>query len=496
MNLLEGIKKNNTITNTKGSKYYASTYNSNLDVFGMLSRFSTEDQIVKLFISALEEDENLALANLLYILDVRSGKGERRIFKTIFRELCINYSNSALRVLPFISELGRYDYILVGINTPIEDEVISLIRKQLTLDINSETPSLLAKWLPSHRTHNENSILAKKIMKGLNMSEKEYRTTLSTLRKNLNIVEKNLTNKSYDNIDFSKVPTKAMLKYTNAYQTKMFEKYQEYKSKVKVGETKINTKGLFAYEIVKDLLWDSKMNSDDELYDLMWNNQKDVLNGCDTNVLVMADTSGSMTMYGGIPYATSVGLALYTAERNTGIFKNHFITFSKQPYLCEVKGKTIVEKINNIPSIVANTNIDKAFELVLNTAKENTLEQKELPSHLLIISDMEFDEGVYTKTGTNFEGWKQAFEDDGYKLPIIIFWNVAGLTRGVPATEFDNDVAMISGFSTNILENLLSLENYSPNNVMLEKLAIYLEMLKKKIIDKAYLSVFYAKKQH
>ena len=91
---------------------------------------------------------------------------------------------------------------------------------------------------------------------------------------------------------------------------------------------------------------------------------------------------------------------------------------------------------------------------------------------------MEFDRGVYSESGTNFEGWKQAFKNEGYKLPIIIFWNVAGNTKGVPVTKFDNDVALISGFSTNILENLLTLENYTPTNIMLEKLAIYLEMLK------------------
>ena len=209
----------------------------------------------------------------------------------------------------------------------------------------------------------------------------------------------------------------------------------------------------------------------------MWNNQKDVLKGCNTNVLVMADTSGSMTWYGGIPYATSLGMALYTAERNTGIFKNHFITFSDNPYLCEVKGKTITQKVSNIPCYVANTRIDKAFKLILDTAKENKLKQDELPSHLLIISDMEFDRGVYSKTGTNLDGWKKAFKDEEYKLPIIIFWNVAGSTNGVPVTKFDQDVAMISGFSTNILDNILTLDKYFPVDIMLDKLSIYLEML-------------------
>jgi len=476
MNLLEGIKKNNTITNIKGSEYYITTYDSNLDIFTRLSRYNSDEEIIRLFNNALNENEEIALANLLYVLDIRNGKGERRIFKTIFKYLCINYTSLALRVLPFISKLGRYDYILEGINTPVENEVISLIKKQLEIDMESANPSLLAKWLPSHRTHNTNSKIAKKIVKGLNITEKEYRQILSQLRNKLNIVEKNLTEKLYENIDFSKVPTKAMLKYTNAYTNRMPNEYSEYKNSVKKGETKINTEGLFAYEIVKKLLCGTK--EDDELCDLMWNNQKDVLKGCQTNVLVMADTSGSMTCYNGIPYATSIGLAIYTAERNTGIFKNHFITFSDKPYLCEIKGKTIKDKISNIPSIIANTDIDKCFELLLETAKENKLKQEELPSHLLIISDMEFDRGVYSKKGTNFRGWKKSFTKAGYKLPIIIFWNVAGNTKGVPTTKFDNDVVMISGFSTNVLENLLTLENYTPTNVMLEKLSIYLEMLK------------------
>jgi len=166
MCLLDELKKNTTITNTKGSEYYAFTYNNNLDVFTMLSRYNSLDEMIRLFNDALDEDEDLALANLLYILDIRSGKGERKIFKTIFKDLCINHTSRALRVLPFISEIGRYDYILVGIDTPINDMVISLIKKQLESDLKSECPSLLVKWLPSHRTHNVNSLLAKKIMNG------------------------------------------------------------------------------------------------------------------------------------------------------------------------------------------------------------------------------------------------------------------------------------------------------------------------------------------
>ncbi len=378
--------------------------------------------------------------------------------------------------MPFISKLGRFDYILEGIDTSIYSEIISLIKKQLEEDLNSDNPSLLAKWLPSHRIHKTNSIVARKIMSGLNMSEKEYRKTLANLRKKLNIIERNLTERNYDNIDFNKVPTKAILKYRYAYYDNMTIKYEEYKSKVREGKAKVNTEGLFVYEVVKDLVLGHDVDSD--LYDLMWTKQKDLLKDVNSNILVMADTSGSMTCCGGLPLATSIGLALYTAERNKGIFKNHFVTFSEKPYLCEVKGKNLKEKIENIPCYVANTDINKAFQLVLNTAVENKIKKDEMPSHILIISDMEFDAGVYSKRGTNFSGWKKNFEDKGFKLPKIVFWNVAAYTNGVPATKFDNDVALISGFSTNILENIFSIENYNPVEVMLEKLDKYLKMLK------------------
>ena len=84
MDLLNGLKKNNTVYNTKGSKYYNTSYNANLDVFAMLSRYDTSDEIINKFKLALNEDYNLALANLLYILDIRNGKGERRLFKIIY----------------------------------------------------------------------------------------------------------------------------------------------------------------------------------------------------------------------------------------------------------------------------------------------------------------------------------------------------------------------------------------------------------------------------
>ena len=473
MDYLEGLKKNSTVTNSKGGKYYASSYDANLDVFAMLSRYNSSDEIINKFKLALNENNTLALANLLYILDIRNGKGERRLFKIIYEYLCSNYPEYALQVLPFISKLGRFDYVLIGMGTKIEKEIVDLIKKQLKKDIKSESPSLLAKWLPSIRTHKQNNKMAKKLVKLLGMSEKEYRKMLKKLRQKINIVETNLTEKTYDKIDFSHVPSLAMIKYREAFSRNMWEKFMDYKKNLKSNKTTINTQGLFCYQIIKNVLFNKDIDS--EILDLMWQNQKQIVT--DKNLLVIADTSGSMFNNNAIPFCTSVGLAIYAAQHNKGIFKNHFITFSNNPYFQEIKGSNISEIVNNIISEVGTTDIDKVFELLLNTAIKGKVKQDAMPSHILLISDMEFDEGVLSKGGTNLEGWRVAFQEKGYQLPSIIYWNVALNSLGIPITKYEEDVAIVSGFSINILENLLTLDKYRPVDLMLDKLTIYLEML-------------------
>ena len=477
MNLAEKLKQEFTVKNTKNGNYYLTSYNSNLDFFAKTARFDSFEQIQNDFSCALIENKELALANLLFALDIRGGKGERDIFKAAFNYLCKNDIESAAKILPFIGKLGRYDYILEGLNTPFEENVISFIATQLEEDLKSEHPSLLAKWLPSHRNGKKDSKKAKRIMCKMGINERQYRKMLSSLRLKINLVETNLTNKEYDQIDYEQVPTKAMLKYKNTFNKVDKENFGSYLESIKKGEKKINTSGLFAHEVIREI--NKHGSKDKELLDAMWNNQKDLLKGINKNVLVVADTSGSMLWYeNGLPLDASIGLAIYTAERNTGLFQNMFITFSSNPTLQEVKGDTIYEKVKNIHQINSNTDIDKVFEMLLNTMKRHNGVQDDLPSHIIIISDMEFDEGIKSRRKTNFQVWKGVYEEYGYTLPKIVFWNVAGKGRGLPATKYDNDVIMVSGFSTNLLENIFNVEEYKPETFMLTTLQKYVDMLK------------------
>ena len=476
MNLINAMINKNLVLNTKGGLYHKSTFDANLDFFCGINRYNDVIKIKEAFAKAFIEDDITAIANLLYVLDIRGGKGERKIFKECFTLLANADKELALKVLYLIPFLGRYDYILCGLNTLINDEVIKLIKDQLNKDITSNNPSLLAKWLPSLRTHNKTNYLAKELVKKLQMSEKEYRKILSDLRSKINIVEKNLTNKTYANINFSHVPCKAMLKYKDFFERELSKQYQEYLTSLQKSEAKVNTSGLYCYEIINKVMRNNYRK--DILLDQMWENQKDLLKDVDKNILVVADTSGSMTFGDNLPLANSIGLAMYIAQRNTGIFKDKFITFSSTPKIQTITGEDIASKLRGIKTINSNTDIDKVFKLILKEFINKDVNKQDFPSHIVIISDMEFDSGVYSKGGTNFEGWKKAFEEQGFTLPTIIFWNVAAWVNGFPTTKKDNDVVMVSGFSTNILDNLFNLDNYNPTNCMLSTLDKYLKLLK------------------
>ena len=75
---------------------------------------------------------------------------------------------------------------------------------------------------------------------------------------------------------------------------------------------------------------------------------------------------------------------------------------------------------------------------------------------------------------------KRFFEKEGFIFPKIVFWNVAGRTGGLPVTKNDNDVIMVSGFSTNLLESMLDIENFNPVDQMLKALEKYITLIGEK----------------
>ena len=196
-----------------------------------------------------------------------------------------------------------------------------------------------------------------------------------------------------------------------------------------------------------------------------------MLDGNNTNALVIADTSGSMWSYDKLPITSALGLAIYIAERNKGIFHNTFINFSDNPTFQKLEGETLTEKLNSIDysNWGMSTSIDKALEMILNASIKSP--KDECPSHLIIISDMEFDCSISKKP--NFKHWKEEYEKQGLAMPKVVFWCASPTQSGIPITKNDENVCIISGFSPQIFKGILNIENYSPIAVMLEVLEKY-----------------------
>ena len=458
--MLEFLKREANKTYTEnGSVTYRSTGRDCLDLFATIGalRRESEQEITARFLRAYAEDPDLAMKILFYGRDVRGGLGERRVFRILLRWLAVSKPESVVRNLPYVAEYGRWDDVLVLLDTPCRAEALALLKQQFDADLAALSSdgdvSLLGKWLPSVNASNDETIrAAKQIANAFGLSDRDYRKTLTKLRAQIRILENNLRKRDYT-FDYSKQPSKAMFKYRKAFLRNDAERYGAFMQRVSTGEVKLNTGALYPYEIIE-----KAYHCDDAerlSLDATWRALADYTQ--DENALVVADGSGSM-YWGGkpMPAAVAQSLAIYFAEHNRGAFRNHFITFSMNPRLVEIKGRDIVDKARYCETFneCANTNIQKVFELVLNAAVRNRVPQKDLPSTLYIISDMEFDSCAAGASLTNFEYAAKLFRQAGYRLPNVVFWNVSSRNQQ-PVTMNEQGVALVSGCSPRIFSMVM-----------------------------------------
>lgn len=480
INLLKA-EMNKTLTEN-GAVTHRTTGNACLDLFstiGALREASISD-IISRFVDAYDENPDIAMKILFFARDIRGGLGERNIFRIIFHACSFapQFQHSIFKNIKYVSEYGRWDDLWgLLLNADAKPIIISIIKKQLQEDLhnlyNKKSISLMGKWLPSINASNKDTIRYGRIIaEGLGLSERMYRKTLSKLRKYIDIIETHLTKKDYT-FDYSKVPSKAMLKYRYCFMNKDGDRYNQYLEDVKSGKVKINANTLYPYEILRSMFdgyYDIRYIDENELKSIetLWKNLPDYTNN--ENSIVVCDGSGSMYSMGNPPkpIEVAVSLSLYFAERNKGAFKNHFITFSENPQMIEIKGSNIVDKMKNIMKHkeVANTNIQKVFEVILNTAIKNKVPQSELPTTIYIISDMEFDRCTEDASLTNFEYAKRIFKEAGYTLPRLVFWNVQSRNQQQPVTQNEQGVALVSGCTPKIFEMVT--EGSTPYEVMMD----------------------------
>ena len=488
-------KMNNFQLTENGAVGYKSTGNLltdlNFRVSSMRNGVTADD--MQIFVQAMNEDLEYAIKWLFFARDVRGGMGERDSFQKLYMKYAECYPLEAKATMALIADFGRWKDVIDIINMDVADNLggLDLVKETFLADIQhcmmGKPISLLAKWMPSINASNKARKQAKRLAKHFGLTYEQYRKMLSKLRAYLDVTEVKTCGNRWGEIDYNKVSSNANKRYTNAFKKHDGERYNEHCAKALDNSANPNVKMhasvLYPHEIwdkytkiLMPLLHDNYCYSNfrytsenidaDLALEAMWKNLPD-LGDCG-NTMVVVDGSGSMTLknrYNVMPITISRSLGAYFAERCKGEFHNIFMEFSAMPKLIDLNGcETLKDKIVEMSNYddCSNTDIEKVFMLILETAINSKMNQSDLPERILIVSDMEFDTATYN-TNCNAYGMKALFDELadryakwGYKLPRLVFWNVNSRTNTVPMTENEMGVVMVSGFSPNIMSMVMS----------------------------------------
>lgn len=472
---IQSMNRNNSAT-YNGMPTNATSNNAVLDWFFLCgaARHMSEDDIISVFVAAYDENPTLALRILFYARDIEKGLGERRVFRTILSYMVNRKGFSIESVLQpqnITENLIRVDDLVYVADYAVKEfgscsevhQIIDFLFKMLQ---NKQYGGIVAKWMP--RKNSKYSALVKYMRKN------GFIDTFSSYRKMIvnmtNVVEQQMTNNEWDGINLEHVPSLAMKKYKKAFSRHGILK--PFIDKVVAGEAKINASRLYPNDIVKDIIGIRHSFLEQSQRDLL-NEQWKNLTKLDElpkefRALPIIDVSGSMTMPNNIPMSMSVGLGLFMAEHNPNkAFRDYFITFSSNPTFQKIIGHDIIEKVQNAMNAdwAMSTDIEATFRLVLNRAIHNRVPEDEMPTHLIIISDMEFNRCVYNAENNVMEMVRRMYESAGYEMPTVVFWNVNGRIGNVPAQTNDKGALLVSGASQNVInfvlkkgyENLFSL---------------------------------------
>lgn len=462
MNFANLLRSETKWTKTEnGAHALYTTSNALLDMFGSLAamRHRACRKLMKMFELAYLEDPLGALRCLFYVRDVRGGQGERKIFDEILHRIAKRYPEVVDYNLPCIPHYGRWDDLYALIDTPVEENMWQFVKAQLLQDLeNMETGkpvSLLAKWMKKANSSNtDTKKLGIYTAKKLGYSVYDYKRICSALRKHLDVTEVKMSARQWDAIDYSHVPSRAMMTYRNAFAVHDPQRFAKYLAAVEKGEEVIHAATLYPYDIVEKILYEHDRSP---VLNAQWNALPNYVQD-GGNFLVMADVSGSMR---GRPLASSIALAAYFAERNQGAYHNLFMTFSKTPQVVEMRGSDIFEKINYISRADwgYSTNFEAAMELVLDIAVQNRCTQEDLPKAVVCVTDMEFNYLIHTNRYTYTKYVQRMFAEQGYEAPVLIFWNVNSRNDVFHGSENDDGIFLISGQSPSTFENLIHVMN-------------------------------------
>lgn len=445
--LIDATRSNDSFTHN-GAITHSTSLSNNLDMFALAgaSRRMSESEIIRLFTKAYTEDKQLAYKILFWARDARGGAGERKFFHAIMKHVHDKYPGEFDQLIVRTPEYGYWkDVFMVGKPDP---DTLSWLAEELETHPNK---NLLAKWFPRkgpwfHYMH-----------KHLGIIPKDLRKLLVGLT---HVVETQMCKKLWDDIVYSQVPSVAMHRYRKTFFKRDLNRMTAFINRVKEGKEKINAGVLFPYQLYQAL----HRGENERAVEAQWEALPNYMADSTERIIPVCDVSGSMT---GTPMDISVSLGLYISERNKSIFKDAFITFSSSPRMEYLKG-TLAQRMRQLEQAhwEMSTDLQAVFRLILNSAVNSSVPVEDMPTKILIISDMEFDGCTTGKT--NLDVIKSKYLASGYEMPEIIFWNVKGRSGNMPAQKDDKGVGLVSGFSPAILKSILKGKIYTPTQLMLD----------------------------
>ena len=458
---------NQSARTENGMKARQSTANALTDLFFKIGAMRGQN-VIPAWTAAKVQDLQKASRIALWARDVRGGAGERKIFRDILVDLASTDPHRGVALARKIPELGRWDDFLVFVGTPLETFAFETIREALEAG-----NGLCAKWMPRQGD------VAVKLRKFLGWTPKFYRKRLVELTK---VVETQMCAKDWDNINFNHVPSVASSRYKKAF-SRHTDKYKEWTAALvsdvkEVRESvKVNAGAVYPYDVLKGVINHYGQYSTSNLQHILaqWDALPNFVG--DANILPLVDVSGSMTAPAGGYQSksgvtcldVSVSLGLYLADKNTGKFKDTFLTFSSDPQLLYLKGN-ILDKVKQMVSSdwQMSTNLHRALDKILQTAIEGNVMQEEMPKVLLILSDMQFD-SCTRHDDSAMQMITRKYIDNAYNVPNIVFWNL-NAHDNVPVKYDTRGAALVSGFSPSIVKAVLQAEmdNFTPEAIMMQ----------------------------
>ena len=463
MKFVDALRQEDMLTEN-GMATNSTSLNACVDLFFNIGAMRGQDKqrLIATFSKAFNEDPKRAMKLLFWARDVRGGAGERQVFKDIIMYLAENHDLVLKPNLHLIAEYGRWDDLLALVGTYLEKDAFTLISDALIAE-----NGLCAKWMP------RKGVVAEKLRKFTGMSPKQYRKSLVGLT---NVVETKMCAKDWDSIEFGKLPSVASARYQKAFGKNAYESYSAYIASLIKGEAKINAGAVYPYDVIKSLTHGNAKVANEQ-----WKALPNYMEGANDMILPVVDVSGSMSSPAGASKTVTcmdvaISLGLYISERNEGPFKDAFITFSSNPQLQVLSG-TLSDRYAQMSCSDwgMSTNLEATFKLILDQATKHNLSQEEMPNKVLILSDMEFN------AATGGGGWRneggkwtptaqqmieKMYNDAGYKMPQIVYWNIQSRNGGVPVAFDTQGTALVSGFSPAIMTSLLGGDIESPQQIM------------------------------